>query len=154
MAPNPITDTEVTARDKSLLTFMASSSRKLKIDTDVTALSAFDMLQRANRRFSGQWLVVWIVCVDGFADIMPTRPLQEAVDLIEKHGGAAGIVGLAIVAGTFRFLKKPLRKGATVHKVLDASGNAAADRFLKLVEPLVAEGKLLREQMEDPKKHS
>jgi hypothetical protein len=76
------------------------------------------------------------------------------VDAIEKHGGAAGIVGLAVVAGTFRFLKKPLRAGAKVHGLLDRSGNAAADRFLKLMEPIAAEGKFLREQVEDTKKHS
>jgi hypothetical protein len=154
MTPNPITDNTLNAADKSLLTFMASASRPLKVDAAVSPLAAFDTLQTVYKRFQKQWLIVWIVCMDGFADITPTKSIQDAVDAIEQHGGAAGIVGLAVIAGSFRFLKKPLRAGAKVHGLLDRSGNAAADRFLKLLEPIAAEAKFLREQMEDPKQHS
>jgi hypothetical protein len=144
MTPNTIIDTKVTPQDKSLLTFMASSSRELTIDANISPLAAFDILQKTKKRFATQWWMIWIVCMDGFADITPTLPLQEAVDKIEKHGGAAGLVGLAVVAGTFRFLKKPLQKGKKVQALLEKSGNAAADRFLELTEKMLADGTLLR----------
>lgn len=146
MSLPPISSTEVSRQDKKLLMFMASASRPLKNEPNLSALGAFDMLRKVHAAYAKQWWIVWIVCVDGYADITTNTPLQDAVDRIEAHGGAAGIVGLAVIAGTFRFLKKPLKVGPEIHKVLEASGNAAADRFLKLVEPMVAEAKFLNEK--------
>jgi hypothetical protein len=154
MTPSLTTDTGLSTTEKSLLRFMASSARPLKKDPGMSALGAFDTLRKVRDTYQAQWLIVWIVCTDGYADITMNTPLQDAVDRIEAHGGAAGIVGLAVIAGSFRFLKKPLKVGTKIHKVLDQSGDAAADRFLKIMEPIAAEAKFLREQMEDTKKHS
>jgi len=155
MTPNPITDIQPSADETSFLRFIASSARPLKRDPDMTAMSALDTLHRVYRKYQKYWFgVIWIVCMDGYADITPNTPIEEAIRRIEAHKGAAGIVGMALIARTFTFLKKPLRKGKEAQKRLEESGNAAADRFLKLMEPIAAEAKFLREQMENPKKHS
>jgi hypothetical protein len=118
--------------------FMASSSRPLTRDPKTTALGAFDQLLKINKRFSGDWMAIWIVCVDGFADVQPSTPLNEAIHLIEKHGGAAGIVGIAMIAHKLNFMKKPLRTDKNTRKLLDEAVNqarivnAAADYFLEL----------------------
>jgi len=111
---------------------MNASARPLTRDVEVSAYSALDTLHRIGKRWD--WVSLWILCADNYANVTLNTPVQEAVTEIEKHGGAIGIVGLAIVRRSFQFLKKPLRKGADINKKLDASGNMAADRFLKLVD--------------------
>jgi hypothetical protein len=136
----PIFNEEPSKEDKSFIRFMASASRPLTRDPQTTALSAFDQLLKINKRFSGDWMAIWIVCADGFADVGPNTPLNEAIQLIEKHGGAAGIVGIAMVAQRLNFLKKPLRADKNTRKLLDyavnqaAIINAAADYFLEMRE--------------------
>jgi hypothetical protein len=155
MTPNPITERTSSGQERSLLRFVASAARPVKKGTPApTALEAFKTLKEVHRRYAKQWWVIWIVCMDGYADITLASSEEKAVHDIEAHGGAAGIVGLANIARSFTFLKKPLRADKRVGALLDRSGNAAADRFLKLLEPMLAEAKFLREQMEDPKKHS
>ena len=137
-----------------MLRFIASAARPLKNDPALTPLGAFDILQRIHRKYEGYWISIWLVCMDGFGDIVPTTPLQNAIELIEKHGGFAGIVGCAIVARQFTFLKKPLKKGKKVEEILDANGDIAADILLKRLEPAAFEKRKLREQMQDKTKHS
>jgi hypothetical protein len=134
----PIFNSEPSKKDKSFIRFMASASRPLTRDPQTTALSAFDQLLKINKRFAGDWMAIWIVCADGFADVQPHTPLNEAVHLIEKHGGAAGIVGIAMVAQRLNFLKKPLRADKNTRKLLDYAVNqasiinAAADYFVEM----------------------
>ena len=129
-------------KDFSLLRFMTSAARPLKRDAKLTPLGAFDMLQKIHRKYQKQWWAIWIVCADGWADVTPKTPLNSAIHQIEQHGGAVGIVGLAVIARKFTFLKKPLRmedpaKPGKVSELLDVSGNAAADRFLEITEAYV-----------------
>jgi hypothetical protein len=138
VTPNPITDTRANGPEKSLLRFIASSARPLKKDAALTPLGAFDILQRVHRKYQTLWWSIWIVCMDGYSDITPSMPIQHAIKTIEAHGGAAGIVGLTVIARTFTFLKKPLKAGNEVRGLLDWSGNKAADRFLEITERMAA----------------
>jgi hypothetical protein len=154
MTPNQTGVTRLSGAERSLLKFIASSARPLKKDAAPTALAAFDTLQRTYKKYKDHWWILWIVCMDGYADITPAMPIQKAVEQIQAHGGAAGIVGLTVITRTFTFLKKPLKAGAKIHDLLDRSGNAAADRLLRLLEPVAAEAKFLREQIQDKSKHN
>jgi hypothetical protein len=122
--------------DQHFARFLAASARELKRDPKLSPMGAFDTLQRINRKYEDRWLVIWIVCSDGFADVTPSTPLQAAIDRIEQHGGAAGIIGVTILGRSVAFLKKQLRPGKDVMQLLDACGNAAADRFLEIAGSL------------------
>jgi hypothetical protein len=139
-----------------MVRFMAASAKPLTKDANLTPLGAFDTLQRIHRKYADKWLAgcPWIVCMDGFCDITPKTPLQQAIELIEEHKGFAGIVGVAIITGQFQFLKKPLKSGKKIHELLDWSGNIAADKLLKKLEPIAAASKKMREEIGDKGKHS
>lgn len=137
-----------------MVRFMAASAKPLTKDANLTPLGAFDTLQRIYRKYDDKWIAVWIVCMDGFCDVTPRTPLQKAIELIEAHKGFAGIVGVAIIARQFQFLKKPLKSGKKIHELLDWSGNIAADKLLAKLEPIAAESKKLREEIRDKGKHS
>jgi hypothetical protein len=134
---NAMLDPRPDKKDRAFLGFIASASRPLKHDAKLTALGAFDTLQRIYRKYEDKWWAIWIVCADGWPEVTPKTPLNSAIHQIEQHRGAVGIVGLAVVARTFTFLKKPLKPGREVSELLDASGNAAADRFLEITEGFI-----------------
>ncbi|SRR6266498_989013 len=131
-----------TASDTGFARFLAVSARELANDPKVTPLGAFDQLQRIHRKYSDRWLAIWLVCMDKYADITPNMPLNDVIHRIEAHGGPAGILGIAVINRQFSFLKKPLRSGSKVSKLLDECGNVAAERFLKIAEGLVKTGLL------------
>ena len=124
--------------DYSLLRFMTSAARPLKRDAKLTPLGAFDTLQKIHKKYEKSWWSIWIVCANGYSGVTPATPLNDAIHQIEQNGGAVGIVGLAVIARKFTFLKKPLKVGAKVAQILDASGNKAADRFLEITEAFIA----------------
>jgi hypothetical protein len=144
---NALLDKQPDPADFSLLRFMTSAARPLKRDPKLTALGAFDTLQKIHRKYERHWWSLWIVCNDGYCDVTPSMSVGEAIRRIEQHKGAAGIVGLAVIARKFTFLKKPLRvddpkyKGPKVSELLDASGNASAERFLEITEAYVKASK-------------
>jgi hypothetical protein len=140
---NALLDKHPDPADTSLVRYMASASRPLKRDPGLTPLGAFDTLQKIHRKYARQWWSIWIVCADGWANVTPNTRLNDAIHQIEEHGGAVGIVGLAVIARTFTFLKKPLKRDEevigdlTVRQILDKSGNAAADRLLAIRDALM-----------------
>jgi hypothetical protein len=142
---NAVIDAKPTGQELQMLRFIAGSTRPLTKDPKTTPLGQFDTLQKIWKKYSNKWVSLWICCMDGFCDITPKTPLQQAIELIEAHGGAAGIVGVAIVSRQFVFLKKPLKAGKGVDKILDWSGNVAADRVLAILEPMADEKRRLKE---------
>jgi hypothetical protein len=142
---NAVIDTKPTAQELHMLKFIAGCTRPLTKDPKTTPLGQFDTLQKIWKKYPGKWVSLWICCMDRFCDITPKMPSQQAEELIEAHGGAAGIVGVAIVSRQFVFLKKPLRAGKEIERLLDWSGNVAADRVLALLEPMADEKRRLRE---------
>jgi hypothetical protein len=154
VTPNPITDARPDQAEKSMLRFMAANARRLKKDITLTPLGAFDTLQRIHKRWEDRWIFIRIVCWDGFIEIAPETPVQQALTLMEEHGGAAGILGLTIIARVFTFLKKPLKAGSGANERLDRAGNIAADMFLKIIEPIAFEKRKLREALENKEAQS
>lgn len=137
---NALLDRHPDPADTSLLKFMASAARPLKRDVNVTPLGAVDIMQKIQRKYARHWWALWIVTAKG-TQVLSTVALNDAIHRIEEGGGAVGIVGIAVIARTFTFLKKPLKVGKEVSKILDKSGDAAADRFLEITEAFVKASK-------------
>jgi hypothetical protein len=76
---------------------MASASRKLEKDMNLSPLQGIDRLQKFNVKFQKHWLAApWLVLEDSYVLPAP-MPVATMLEEIGKHGQPIGIVGIAQV---------------------------------------------------------
>lgn len=130
-----------TDEERSVVAMIAAAGRPLTKDMDITELGAIDLLHRQAAR--AKWLSIVLVCNDD-TWIMPSVPVDDAIQRIRKHGGAIGLVGVTIVNRRFQILKRPLKMGAEVNAKLDKAGDVAADRLLEVLENFAAKNEVAK----------
>ena len=65
---------------------------------------------------------------------MPSMPSNEAEQYIPAHGGAIGLVGVALVNKRLQILKRPFVTGKSASSKLNRAGDKAADSLIRGLE--------------------
>lgn len=123
-----MTPTSTVSTEHSLIRTIASASRKLDKDLDLSPLQAIDRLQRLSNQFQEQWIgpSPWLVLEDCYT--LPAKmPVQKMLEEMETHGQPIGIVGMALLSVSNRHtvLQMLFRKDEKSRKTVERSANAA-----------------------------
>jgi hypothetical protein len=124
---------------KSLGRTIASASRKLEKDINLTPLKAIDRLQQLSNDFRDQWIgpSPWLVLEDCYC--LPAKmPVQKMLEEMETHGAAIGIVGMALLKETSRhavlrmLFRKDARSKQTVERSFQTAQRILLDAVMKI----------------------
>jgi hypothetical protein len=122
MTPTPA------SQNVSLVRTIASASRKLEKDMDLSPLQAIDRLHKLRDEYKDQWMgpSPWLVLEDCYT--LPAQmPVSKMLGEIERHGQPIGIVGMGFLKENHQVvvLQRLFRKDAESRKTVEVSTQAA-----------------------------
>jgi hypothetical protein len=118
--------------ERALVRTMASASRTLNEDLDLSPLQAIDRVQKLDTKFAEHWYGhPWLVLQDGYT--LPAHmPVAKMLEEIGKHGRAIGIVGVAqITTRQDSVFAMNFCKDAVSRKMVENSRKQAAELLEK-----------------------